>query len=134
MSEQIINETNEKEKKMRNILAIIVGSAMSLFHIYYLGFATMSSWPYRLIHVTFAIVLIIILHPLKRKGVPWRFSIWIDLALILIALFCCIYIYAEIIRSLCFLCKSDLRLWMCSFVSPVVFWYWKRRGVPMEVP
>lgn len=92
MSGQIINEINAKEKKVRNILAIIVGSAMSLFHIYFLGFATMSSWPYRLIHVTFAIVLILILYPLREKGVPWRLSNLIDLALILIAVYCCFYI------------------------------------------
>jgi len=61
-----------KNYDLRNKAILLIGIAMSLFHIIVLGFKPMETWSYRTYHVLFATILILLSKPLsienKRLG------------------------------------------------------------------
>lgn len=82
---------------------LVIGVAMSLFHIYVLGINPIDTWIFRAMHVMFAMILIILLKPTEttesKKG--WGF-LW-DFFLIALCVITSLYIALNVQRLVLFL-------------------------------
>ena len=72
---------------------VIVGVAMSLFHLHAIAIAPPEAFPFRAAHLAFAITLVFLLYPLAKKGARAR-PRWWDLVALALALATCVYILA----------------------------------------
>ena len=70
---------------------VLVGVAMSVFHLYAIAIAPPEAFPFRATHLAFAVTLVFLLYPLFRKGERPR-PRWWDLAALALALATCVYI------------------------------------------
>ncbi|MCW5771774.1 MAG: TRAP transporter fused permease subunit [Rhodospirillaceae bacterium] len=68
----------------------VVGMAMALFHIYAIAVAPPEAFPFRAIHLAFAVALVFLLYPLRR-GDAGRLRPW-DAAALVAALATCAYV------------------------------------------
>jgi len=97
--EELWRSRKEGWNKSRILMLIIsvLAIGMSVFHIYTAGFGTLPSWEQRSIHVVWALLLIFLLFPFKKKG---KFGV-IDIIFVVITLVVGTYIMfgAEGIQS-----------------------------------
>jgi TRAP transporter 4TM/12TM fusion protein len=70
---------------------VVIGVAMSLFHLYAIAIAPPEAFPFRAWHLGFAITLVFLLFPLIRRGERAR-PRWWDLVALVLALGTCVYI------------------------------------------
>jgi TRAP transporter 4TM/12TM fusion protein len=70
---------------------VVIGVAMSLFHIYAIAIAPPEAFPYRAWHLGFAITLVFLLFPLVKTGERAR-PRWWDVVALVLALATCVYI------------------------------------------
>ncbi len=70
---------------------VLVGTGMSLFHLYAIAIAPPEAFPFRAWHLAFAITLIFLLYPLVRRDERAR-PRWWDVAALVLALATCVYI------------------------------------------
>jgi len=75
------------------VAVLAIGIAMSLFHIYAIAVAPPEAFPFRAIHLAFAITLVFLLFPLVRKDERAR-PRWWDFAALAAALATCLYVVA----------------------------------------
>jgi TRAP transporter 4TM/12TM fusion protein len=73
------------------IAVVLIGAAMSLFHVYAIAIAPPEAFPFRAAHLAFAVTLVFLLYPLVRKDERAR-PRWWDLAALALALATCVYI------------------------------------------
>ena len=70
-----------------------IGIAMSLFHLYAIAVAPPEAFPFRAIHLAFAITLVFLLFPLIRRG-ERPTPRWWDFAALAVALASCLFVVA----------------------------------------
>jgi TRAP transporter 4TM/12TM fusion protein len=70
---------------------VVIGVAMSLFHLYAIAIAPPEAFQYRAAHLGFAITLVFLLFPLVKTGERAR-PRWWDLVALVLALATCVYI------------------------------------------
>lgn len=70
---------------------VLVGVAMSLFHLYAIAIAPPEAFPFRATHLAFAFTLVFLLYPLVKRGERAR-PRWWDLVALALALGTCVYI------------------------------------------
>ncbi len=70
---------------------VLIGVAMSLFHLYAIAIAPPEAFPYRAAHLAFAITLVFLLFPLVKTGERAR-PRWWDVVALVLALGTCVYI------------------------------------------
>lgn len=85
--------------RIKTILITVVGVAMSLFHIYTAQFGVFSALVQRPVHLTFAFVLIFLLHPSKKTGKAcWIHCLdWLFILLSVISLIHLIVTFKEVV-------------------------------------
>ncbi len=89
-------------KPFRAYALLILGLFTSLFHIYFLGFATMNTWAFRIIHVMLAMILIVLMKP-SAPPAGRKPGLMLDLAMIAGALGSSLYMVLNIDRLAMFL-------------------------------
>src|SRR5688500_11986779 len=70
---------------------VVIGVAMSLFHLYAIAIAPPEAFQYRAAHLGFAVTLVFLLFPLVKTGERAR-PRWWDLVGLVLALATCVYI------------------------------------------
>jgi TRAP transporter 4TM/12TM fusion protein len=73
------------------IAIVLVGVAMSVFHLHAIAIAPPEAFPFRAAHLAFAITLVFLLFPLVKTGERAR-PRWWDLVALVLALATCVYI------------------------------------------
>jgi TRAP transporter 4TM/12TM fusion protein len=82
----------------RKKIVILIGCIGTLFHIYNLGFSLMNVWAYRLMHVTFAMMIIFLDKPLLRGKKYKNLDFIINIILVGVLFLTDIYIFSNIKR------------------------------------
>jgi len=126
--------TLEKKNSIYKQLGIIVGAAMSIFHIIVLGFAPMEAWRFRILHVTFAVLLIFLMKSFKFKSLG--VSIACDAVLVLALFICSTYLFVESPRLINVIgyAPNSIDVAMCLIgVILVLAATWKTNGYIMPL-
>lgn len=88
-------------QQLKSRFLLLLAVFTSLFHIYYLGFATMNTWSFRIFHVAFAMTIIVLVKPLKLKYS--KISAAIDVFLILAIVITTYYLVSNVERLAMFM-------------------------------
>ena len=92
-------EKNFQQKKpflkLAEMFVLVVAVFFSIFHIYTSGFGTLASWIQRPLCLLLVMVLAFIRYPVAKKIHRNYFTTILDLALILLAVYACVYVMLE---------------------------------------
>ena len=86
-----VTPTAPPARSVAAIAILLVGVAMSLFHLYAIAIAPPEAFPFRAWHLGFAVTLVFLLYPLVKKGERAR-PRWWDVVALALAVGTCVYI------------------------------------------